>query len=104
MQSVEYWAASHLSKPHTFGCLRLHSARASSNCAFHGSGVTLTRGSLKPRTILPNLISSSSDIWRRRSRSFWSCFSSDSKAIEMPVSRQRKDGFNIQQCLGPKRD
>jgi len=27
-----------------FGCLRLHSARASSSCAFHRSGVGLTRG------------------------------------------------------------
>jgi len=33
-------------------------------------GMTLTLGSVSPRTILPNLTNSSSDVRRRRSRSF----------------------------------
>ena len=49
---------------HPFGCLRLHSARASSSCAFHGSGVGLTRGPLKLRTVLPNWINSASAFCR----------------------------------------
>ena len=36
--------------------------------AFQRSGVGLTRGPLKLRTVLPNAISSSSDILRKRSR------------------------------------
>jgi len=56
-------------QPLFFGCLRRHPARTSCNCSFHRSGVTPTLGSLRPRTILPNLTSSSSLIWRERSRS-----------------------------------
>jgi hypothetical protein len=55
------------------GCRRRHSARASSSCAFHRPGVTLALGSLKPRTVFPRLINSSSLLWRKRSRSFCNC-------------------------------
>ena len=73
-----------------FGCLRSHSARASCNCAFHGPGVTPTLGSLRPRTILPNLTSSSSDIRRRRSRSFCNLdFAGFKSNGHLPVFRQR---------------
>jgi hypothetical protein len=47
----------------------------------------MTLGSDNRRTNLPNAINSSSDMPRKRSRSFWSCVSSDSKAmLSMPVS------------------
>ena len=73
-----------------FGCLRRHSACASCNCAFHGSGVTPTLGLLKPRTILPNLTSSSSDIRPRRSRSLCNLdFAGFKSNGHLPVFRQR---------------
>jgi hypothetical protein len=52
----------------------------------------MTRGSANLRTDFPKAIGSSSDIARKRSRSFWSCVSLDSKAIydrSMPAPRQR---------------
>src|SRR5215469_5946277 len=55
----------------------------SGNCTNHGSGLTPTLGSLRPRTCLPNLISSASDIRRRRSRSFCNWTSLDSKLIDI---------------------
>src|SRR5215469_635763 len=67
---------------YAFGCRRLHSSRASRNCAGQGSFTTPTLGALSAQTCFPNLINSSSDIRRRRSRNFCNVTSSDSNAID----------------------
>ena len=72
-----------------FGCLGLHSARASANWCLNVSGHLGSRHKLL--AALPKRINSSSDILRKRLRS---CSSSsvDSNAMDMPVLPGRGGG------------